>query len=321
MVPERYKRGLYPRKQLTDLSIVIVNYNTPDYTAKCVDSVLQNPPSASYEIVLVDNASSDASADRLAQRYPTIKIIYSPKNTGIAGGNNLGIRASEGRRILLLNNDTIVLPGVLDSAMRFLDQHPEAGGVGGRLVNPDGTFQSSYVDFATLSQLFLITTKLGTLISSHYPSHGPSDKTQEVDWISTAFMLFRRDALDGVGLVDEEYFIYSDEPDLQYRLKRAGWKIFYSPDLQTIHYGGKSLTPWKRRRMVYRGYLLFFSKHRSIADHLLLRAMFAVTSALKLPLWAFAWTFPKWRARASEEWSADLDVLRMSIRPGIPSAY
>ncbi len=302
---------------MTDMSVVIVNYNTRDYTAQCVDSVLKNPPQCSYDIVVVDNASTDGSADWLAEHYPTVQLVRSRRNTGIAGGNNLGILATAGRYVLLLNNDTLVLPNVLDRAVGFLESHPEAGGVGGQLLNPDGSFQSSYVDFASLGQVFLITTKIGQLLRSYYPSHGPSQQIREVDWMSTAFMLFRREALNRVGLVDETFFIYSDEPDLQYRLERAGWKIFYNPALKTIHFGGKSLNPWRRRRMVYRGYLLFFGKHRGPVQTGLLRLLFALVSLAKLPYWSLAYLHPEWRTRAAQELESNKEIFRMSFQSDI----
>ncbi|MCL4500161.1 MAG: glycosyltransferase family 2 protein [Chloroflexi bacterium] len=302
---------------MPDVSIVVVNYNQRDYTAQCIDSILATPPNASYEIDLVDNASSDGSADWLAERYPGVKLIRSKVNGGIAGGNNLGIRAGSGKYVLLLNNDTIVLPGSIDRVVGFLNEHPEAGGVGGQLLNPDGSFQSSYFDFASLGQVFVITTKLGSLLRPFYPSYGPTPDPLEVSWLSTAFMLFRRDALEGVGLVDERFFIYSDEPDLQYRLRKAGWKIYYLPEVKTIHFGGKSLTPWRRRRLVYRGYLLFFAKHRGQVQNLTLRGLFALASLTKLAAWSAAFAAPGWQQRARKELGSNKRIFVMSIRPGI----
>lgn len=302
------------------LSIVLVNYNQRDYTAQCLDSLCQAAPALDYEIILVDNASRDGSIDWLEEHYPEATIIRSPVNRGIAGGNNLGIRASHGRYVLLLNNDTLVLPGMLERAVAYLDEHPDVGGVGGNLLNPDGSFQSGYVGFHTLGEEFLIATKLGQLFRPYYPSHPPDDRAREVDWMSTAFMAFRREALEQVGLVDEDFFIYSDETDLQYRLHQAGWKIVYLPDLQTIHFGGKSLTPWRRRHLVYRGKLLFFQKHYAPWRTLLLRLLYAAISAAKLPLWGLAWLIPPWRRRARNELDSNLKILRMSLSPGIPAA-
>ncbi|MEM3555027.1 MAG: glycosyltransferase family 2 protein, partial [Candidatus Micrarchaeaceae archaeon] len=266
-----------------------------------------------YEIILVDNASTDGSADRLAQRYPEVHLVRSPRNCGIAGGNNLGIRTSRGRYVLLLNNDTLVLPGTLERAVSYLEKHPEVAGVGGNLLNPDGSFQAGYVDFPSLWQEFLIVSKLGSLWRSYYPSHPPAAEEREVDWMSTAFMAFRRETLEQVGLVDEEYFIYSDETDLQYRLKQAGWKIVYLPDLRTIHFGGKSLNPWRRRHLVYRGKLLFFRKHYGPWRTAALRALFVAAGLLKMLIWAFLWLLPSCRSRARNELSSYARILRFSF--------
>ncbi len=291
------------------VSIVIVNYNTSDYTAQCLDSIRDADPQLPYETVVVDNASQGDDAAWLARRYPMIRLVRSPENRGIAGGNNLGIRASTGRYVLLLNNDTLLARGSIERAAHFLDEHPGTAGVGGNLRNPDGSFQSGYVDFPSLWREFLFVTHLGLLGNSLFPSHKPYSAAREVDWMSTAFMLFRRAALDEVGLVDAEFFIYSDETDLQYRLKQAGWGICYLPELNTIHFGGKSLTPWRRRRMIYRGKLLFFQKHYGPARTTILRVLFAVTSLLKALMWGVLCLVPKHRSLATHELISHLEVL------------
>lgn len=303
-----------------DVSIVIVNYNTRQLTAQCMNSIVANEPKANLEIVVVDNASSDQSADWLEARYPHINLVRSSKNLGVAGGNNLGIRAGRGRYVLLLNSDTLVLPGMIDRVVEFLDAHPEVAGVGGNLINPDGTFQAGFVDFPSLSQEFLIVTRLGQLLRPWYPAHGPFPEPREVDWMSTAFMLFRQRAVAQVGFVDERYFMYSDETDLQYRLKQAGWKICYLPDLNTVHLGGRSSTPWRRRSMVYRGKLLFFYKHYGPLPTAILRLLFAIVSALKVPVWLIVSLLPGRRNRARHELASFLAILRMCLQPEVTFA-
>ena len=302
------------------LSIVIVNYKQRDYTAQCLESLRAAAPALDHEIILVDNASADGSADWLAEHYPEVRLIRSPENRGIAGGNNLGIRAARGRYVLLLNNDTLVQPGTLEEAVAYLEAHPDVAGVGGNLLNPDGSFQSGCVDFHSLGQVFLIVTKLGPLFRRYYPSHPPADTPREVDWMSTAFMAFRREALEQVGLVDEEFFIYSDETDLQYRLRQAGWKIVYLPTLRTIHFGGKSLSPWRRRHLFYRGLLLFFQKHLGPGHTVALRLLLAGTSVAKILLWSPVWLSPWTRERAQVELASNVRVLRLSLGSGIPPA-
>jgi GT2 family glycosyltransferase len=303
---------------MVDLTIVIVNYNTASYTSQCIDSIYNNVPQVSFEIALVDNASLDNSADLLEKKYPNVILVRSQKNLGIAGGNNLGIRAGSGKFVLLLNNDTIVLPGSIDCVINFLENHPEAGGVGGTLLNPDGSYQAGPNNFPNLVDEFLNITKLGHLINPWYPSLPPDQKQKTTDWISTAFMLFRRDALEEVGLVDEAFFIYSDETDLEYRLWKAGWKLYYLPDVKTIHFGGKSLEPWRSRRLKYRGRLLFCRKHHTVVEELILRIMYASSSVIKSAFWICLLLIPKSRMKAFQELRSHFEILKLSILPAIP---
>jgi hypothetical protein len=301
-----------------EITIVIVNYNAYKYTAQCLDSLFQHPSEATCEIVVVDNASVDGSDEALEAAYPAICVVHSPENRGIAGGNNIGIQAGSGRFVLLLNNDTIVLRGSIDLAVEFLKKHPDVGGVGGNLINPDGTFQAGACPFPSLAEEFLNVTKLGLLLRKSYPSYRPYNEHKIVNWMSTAFMLFRRDALEQVGLVDERFFIYSDETDLEYRLWQAGWKIYYLPEIQTIHFGGKSLEPWRARRLKYRGRLLFFRKHHTAIEEVLLRAMYALASSIKLGFWGIAYLMPKKRKRAINELQSQYEILKLSLLPILP---
>lgn len=301
-----------------NITIVIVNYNGYEYTSQCIDSIYQHQPKLSFEIVVVDNASTDNSADMLVTQYPEIRLVRSKENRGIAGGNNLGIQAGIGRFVLLLNNDTEVQPGAIDKVAEFLEQNPEAGGVGGNLINPDGTFQSGACPFPSLVEEFLNITKLGLLLWKYYPSYPPFSEKRTVDWMSTAFMLFRQNALEEVGLVDEEFFIYSDETDLEYRLWEAGWKIYYLPEVNTIHYGGKSLEPWWSRKLKYRGRLLFFRKHRSHVDEAFIRFMYIISSSIKIVFWSVIFLMPKLRKRANQEINSQYDILKLSINPSLP---
>lgn len=297
-----------------EVSVVIVNYNTADFTAQCLDSIGRTPPEASLEIVVVDNASDGDDAGTLERRYPAIRLIRSPRNVGIAGGNNLGMEATAGCYVLLLNNDTVVQPGTIDRLVEFLDDHPHAGGAAGTLLNGDKSFQSSYFDFPSLRNEFLFVTQLGPLLDSDFPSHPPPTEVCEINWTSTAFALFRRDAMASVGMVDEEYFIYSDETDLQYRMRQAGWRMYCLPDVETVHFGGKSLTPWRRRRMLYRGKLLFFGKHYGLFRTAALRVMFGLLSGIKVLFWTVASLVPSLRDRAGHERASHIEIVRLCLR-------
>ena len=230
---------------------------------------------------------------------------------GLGKASNQGIEATSGQYVLLLNNDTIVNGHSLEEMADYLDNHPDAGAVGGKLLNPDGSFQAGYAQFSNLLEELLITTGLGDRLWPGYPSHFDHDQVTSVGWLSSACLMLRRSALDKVGLLDENYFIYGDEADLQYRLNKQGWKVFYLPSATTIHYGGRSMNRWRRRKMVYRGKLLFYRKHYGSFMTGLLRLMFGVLSILKLIIWGIVALFPGQRERARLEIQSNLDVIKL----------
>jgi GT2 family glycosyltransferase len=223
------------------------------------------------------------------------------------------MEATQGRYVLLLNNDTIVNGPSLDAMVQHMTATPDAGAVGGRLLNGDGSFQGAYANFSSLWEELLIATRLGELLWPGYPSHLDHDEVASVDWLSSACLLIRRTALAEVGLLDEEYFIYGDEADLQYRLKQAGWKVYYLPQATTIHYGGRSMDRWRRRRMVYRGKMLFYRKNYGRVQEWLLRGMLGSLSLAKLLLWGLALPVPHWRDRALKELRSNLDVVGLCL--------
>jgi GT2 family glycosyltransferase len=297
-----------------DMSIVLVCWNNLDYLEPCMVSLFEGEIRSTFDVVVVDNGSTDGSQAMLAKKYPQVQIIQNKGNVGLGRASNQGIEATSGRYILLLNNDTIVDGPSLDAMVDFLESNSEAGAVGCRLLNPDGSFQSGYADFSTLLEEFLITTRLGDLVREGYPSHGDTDQVKAVGWLSSACLLLRRCALDQVGFLDEEYFIYGDETDLQYRLNKAGWKVYFLPTANIIHYGGRSMDRWRRRKMVYRGKMLFYKKNYGFIKTLLLRTMFGVLSSIKMLGWGIAYLFPQWRERAQLELCSNVDVLRLCLR-------
>jgi GT2 family glycosyltransferase len=296
---------------IPDLSIILVCWNNKEYLEPCLNSLYGAGLSSKFDVVVVDNGSTDGSQEMLHQKFPQAKIIQNDHNVGLGRASNQGIEATCGRYILLLNNDTLVNGPSLDSMVEFLDAHPKAAAVGGKLLNPDGSFQAGYADFSTLAEEFLITTHLGELIWDGFPSHGDVDGVKEVGWLSSACLLLRREALDQVGLLDETYFIYGDEADLQYRLNQAGWKVYYLPSATTVHYGGRSMDRWRRRKMVYRGKMLFYKKNYGAFRTSILQAMFAGLSLMKLVSWSVAYIFPRLRERSKLELHSNLDVLKL----------
>jgi hypothetical protein len=294
-----------------DMSIVLVCWNNKAYLDPCLKSLYEGNLKSSFDVVVTDNGSTDGSQQMLAEKYPQVKLIQNEGNVGLGKASNQGIEATNGRHVLLLNNDTIVNGPSLDMLVDFLDAHPEAGAVGGKLLNPDGSFQSGYAGFSTLLEEFLIATHLGELIFGGYPSHGDTHKTMPVGWLSSACLLVRRSALDEIGLLDESYFIYGDEADLQYRLNKAGKKVYFLPESTTIHYGGRSMDRWRRRKMVYRGKMLFYKKNYGPLPTFLLRAMLAIISTVKLLAWLVGYLIPGRQERAVKELRSNIDVIKL----------
>ncbi len=294
-----------------DISIVMVCMNNQKYLAPCLASLFGAGLLHTFDVVVTDNGSTDGTQTFLREKYPQVQLIQNDRNVGLSRASNQGIQATRGRYVLLLNDDTLVNRESLDAMADYLDTHPKVGAVGGRLMNPDGTFQAAGNRFPSEWEEFLIATRLGSLIWPGYPDRGYPDKETVVDWIGSACVMLRRAALDQVGLLDEVYFIYGDEADLQYRLKRAGWLVVDLPNVTTIHYGGRSMDRWRRRKMVYRGKMLFFEKNHGALRAGLLRFMFAALSLFKLAIWGAAYWLPGKRERARQELRSNLDVVKL----------
>lgn len=300
-------------EQIVDMSIVLVCWNNKAYLDPCLKSLYEGGLKSSFDVVVVDNGSTDGSQEMLAEKYPDVILIQNDGNLGLGKASNQGIEATNGRYVLLLNNDTLVNGTALDMLVEFLDEHPEAGAVGGKLLNPDGSFQSGYAPFSTLLEEFLIVTHIGEILWPGYPSHGDSNEIKSTGWLSSACLLVRRSALDRVGLLDENYFIYGDEADLQYRLKKAGWKVYFLPSSAIIHFGGRSMDRWKRRKMVYRGKMMFYKKNYGFLSTFLLRVMFFVMSLLKLLVWCVGFFVPSRNDQAKKELRSNLDVMALCL--------
>ena len=295
------------------LSIVLVCWNNKTYLDPCLKSLYDTAMRNSFDVIVVDNGSTDGSQQMLADKYGDVKIIQNSDNVGLGRASNQGIQGTSGRCVLLLNNDTIVNGGSFDVMVDFLDQNPKVGAVGGKLLNPDGSVQSCYNYFSTLWEEFLIATRIGELISPGYPAVVEGNEIRQVDWLTSACLMVRRAAFDQVGMLDEGYFIYGDEADLQYRLKKAGWEIYFLPQSTTIHYGGRSMTRWPRRKMVYRGKMLFYQKHYGAVKSFILRAMIGLLSVGKILAWSSMYLLPDKRSLAKNELHSNLEVIRLCM--------
>ncbi len=301
---------------LPDFSIVLVCWNNKNYLEPCLQSLYEGGLQRTFDVVVVDNGSTDGSQDMLREKYPEILIIQNDHNVGLAKACNQGMEATESPYVLLLNNDTLVNGESLDALVNFMEETPDAAAVGGKLLNEDGSFQAGYAEFSTLWEEFMIATHIGEFVRKGYPSHLDVEVQQPtpVGWLSSACLLLRRAVLDKVGMLDEEYFIYGDEADLQYRLQQKGWKVYYLPFATTLHYGGRSMNRWRRRKMVYRGKMLFYRKNYGFLKEGALRFMFGGLSLAKLVGWSGAYMLPSKREVASKELRSNIDVVKLCLK-------
>ncbi|MCJ7534513.1 MAG: glycosyltransferase family 2 protein [Anaerolineales bacterium] len=250
-----------------DVSIIIVNWNTQEIISQCLHSIYTSQTAKKFEVWVVDNGSSDASVKMITESYPQVRLIANEKNVGFAHANNQAFMQSSGENVMLLNPDTVVEKDVIENLVNFLDQTPDVGAVGPRLLNPDGTLQESAYPEPTLLREFW---RMFHLDRFYYFAEYPMDqwsvgKDREVDVLMGACMLIRRKALDQVGFLDEEFFIYSEEVDLCTRIRNYGWRLFWIPSVKVIHYGGQSTQQVQQEMFVhlYQGKILYFRKHCS----------------------------------------------------------
>ncbi|MFH1037619.1 MAG: glycosyltransferase family 2 protein [PVC group bacterium] len=229
-----------------DLSICIVSWNVKDLLGDCLASIRSSRPALKYEIVVVDNASRDGSGDRVAAEFPEAALVRNRVNLGFAAACNQAIRRSRGRYLLLLNPDTLIRKGALEEMVRFLDERPAAGGGGPRLIYPDGRHQPSVRGFPTFRsslQQFTILGDIGLFRRArreYLEPNFPSDRASTVEQPMGAALFLRREALEEVGLLDEEFFLYFEEVDLCRRLDRSGRRLWYNPRAVVVHAGGGS---------------------------------------------------------------------------------
>lgn len=261
-----------------DISIIIVNWNTAELTLQCLDSIYRTECRSKFEIIVVDNGSTDNSINLISQKFPDVRIIANDRNLGFAKANNLGIAAGSGRYFLLLNSDTIVLTGSFDKLISVADAHPVIGVIGPKLLNMDGTLQRSWAGFPTFwSELIGINFRYRRSIPE-FPF------TFEVDWIMGACMLVRSETVRDVGLLDENFFMYSEETDWCYRIKKKGWDVWYLSAAEICHLGGGSANRASLTQLLllYYGKIMFFRKHYGDFQATLLRYGLAVANALGL---------------------------------------
>ena len=254
-----------------DISVVIVGWNAQHYLDLCLESLAKAPPRRTMEVFVVDNASTDGSVEMIETKYPWVKLIKSSENLGFSRGNNVAIRQCQGRYVALVNPDVIVFPGCLDALADFLDENRKVGNVGPRVLNPDMSMQSTCRRFPTLWNNFCSASGLSNrfrnsqFFAGEHMFYFQHDRTLAVDVIVGCFSFIRRQALDQVGLLDEELFMYGDDVDWCRRARNAGWQVVFYPGGQAIHDRGKTTAPYPVRFAVaqQRSVLHYWRKHHT----------------------------------------------------------
>jgi GT2 family glycosyltransferase len=247
------------------ISVVIVTWNVREYLLRCLQTVLREAGGYDLDVIVIDNASNDGTVEAVGSEYPGVKTIQNRENAGFARANNQGIRICQGEYVLLLNPDTELLPGALDRMADYLNAHPQAGGAGPRVLNADGSLQPSCSPLPSLARETARLLQLpGVRTDGYYEMASWDLQTpRQVDVLLGACMLLRGSTLAALGGLDEDYYIYTEEVDLCYRLKKAGWSLAWVPAAQIVHYRGQSTQQVAADMFMrlYQSKLLFFRKH------------------------------------------------------------
>lgn len=264
------------------LSVIIVSWNVKKLLEQCLKSIFETLGSLETEIIVIDNNSSDGSVEMVKEKFPSVVLIENKRNSGYGTANNQGIRISKGKYILILNPDTIIFPDTLNELITFLDQNPKIGAVGPKILNSDGSVQFECArNFPTLlTEFFALTTLDKRFPKSRFfgktlMSYWDHNDRREVNVISGACALIRKSVFNEAGLFDEDFFMYVEETDLFYRIKKNGWEVYFLPSAKIVHLWGKSaeqagyLMAVEARRSVE----LFFRKHYGLGVTIAHRAI------------------------------------------------
>lgn len=255
---------------MPELSIIIVNWNACDLLQRCLQAVYTTAGDLDLEVLVLDNHSGDNSVALVRDRFPQARLIENQENIGFARANNQGMQLARGAYYLLLNTDAFLHAGALETMVRFMEENPETGAAGCKLFYEDGSLQRSCTSFPTLSTELWQVLWLDRLFPRHplfgkyWMTYWNFNDSRQVDSILGACMLLRREAIDQVGMFDESYFMYSEETDLCYRLKRAGWQVRFIPHASATHiWGGTSKRIQEETTFLrlYKSRTLFFRKH------------------------------------------------------------
>lgn len=276
-----------------DVSIIIVAWNVRNFLHDCLESIYEETKGIEFEVIYVDNASKDGSVEMVEKNFPKVKTIQNTRNKGFAVANNQAIEEAKGRYVLLLNSDTVILDDAIAKTIEFADAHPEAAVVGCKVLNPDKTLQPTCFMFPSILNMLLSASYLYKLFPKsrffgrERMTWWDRSDAREVDVVTGCYILIRKKAIEKVGIMDERFFIYTDETDWCYRFKKNGWKVLFVPEPEIIHYGGQTTKQMMRefKLQLFGSKLIFVELHRSKLEFPVACFLTAMFFLLRVPYW------------------------------------
>ncbi|KKT73735.1 MAG: Glycosyltransferase-like protein, family 2 [Candidatus Collierbacteria bacterium GW2011_GWB1_44_6] len=274
-----------------DLSIITISYNTKQITLDCLDSILKYTKGISYEVIVVDNGSKDGSVEAVrhySKKFPQIILIDAQENLGFGRGNNLGVKKARGNYLLFLNSDTLLFDNALKEAYETVIKHPKVGAYSCRLLNADRSFQASGGHFPSFWSLmawqFFIDDLpiIGDFIPSFHPKQSQYEKNKQMDWVTGAFMIVRKDIFDKAGGFDKNIFMYTEEMELCYRLSKLGYPTYYTNTPAIVHLGGASGGSYLALTLEIKNMIYFWRKHMPHWQIVFVKISFWIGSLLRL---------------------------------------
>jgi len=274
-----------------ELSICLVTYKVKDLLRDCLNSLQANPPCLPYEVIITDNNSQDGTLEMLAKDYPAVRVIANSENRGYTAPMNQALRAGTGRYLMQLNPDTLILPGLFQALVEFMESHPQAGICTPKVLNRDGTLQmqcrrsaarpwDALTYLTGLSRLFPNDPRFG----GYLMSYKGEDETHLVEAVSGSCMLIRREVVEQIGYLDEAMFAYQEDTDFCFRARQAGWEIYFLPTARIIHFGGEGGSKVDLPRSViewHRSYYLYYRKNLARDYFFLLNWLFYLLIGVK----------------------------------------
>ena len=295
---------------LADVSVIIVNWNAKKYVEECLTSLIEAANDLSVEIILVDNASTDGSVEMVNQSFPSVKVIQNESNLGFAAANNIGIKVATGKYVCLINSDVNVPPNCLQNMYRYMNEQPSIGLLGPKMLGKCGNTRRSGMRFPTIGNMLLRALALDSTLKGPGPMGGflmadfHFDQIKDMEVLNGWFWMARREALDEVGLLDEQFFMYGEDIDWCKRFRLAGWRIVFYPQAEALHYGGASSANAPIRFFIemQRANLQYWKKYHGRVSLFFYLLVVWLNHIVRTLAWSLTYLArPKRRSRASSE--------------------